>query len=105
MSIKFSWEEITLFEMKKIMITNIFEDFECVYSKISNVNILIKEIHQCIDIFTFKEKKIWMKTYHDIILINYDRFKDVDMMIMMNIWLWYYLQSINMMIKWWIIWL
>jgi Plavaka transposase len=68
--------KITLLEVEKIMVTRVFEAFECVYAKISDVNILVKEIHRCTDAFALGGKKAWTEGRHDTVLVNYDRPED-----------------------------
>ena len=66
-------EDIVLLEMEKILVIKVFESLECVYAIVLNLNVLVKEIHRCTDIFAIKGKKAWMKGRHDTVLVNYDR--------------------------------
>ena len=78
--------------MKKILVIKIFENLEYVYTIILNLNVLVKEIHQCINTFAIEKKKVWMKEWHDMILINYDRFNIAIWMMKRRwvAWLWYF---------------
>jgi len=67
--------------MKKILVIKVFESLEYIYMIILNFNVLVKEIHQCIDTFAIKEKKAWMKEQHDMILINYNQLNIIMQMI------------------------
>lgn len=77
--------------MKIILIIAVFESFQCIYPKILDLKSLVKKINWCIDTFCLEEKIEWEESWHDTVLVNYNR-KDDEEKSMMRwhiAWLWY----------------
>jgi len=45
--------------VEKILVTKVFESLECVYAKVLEPNVLVKEIHRCTGTFAVGGKKSW----------------------------------------------
>ena len=68
--------DIVMLGVERIYVSRVFEGIECVRVTVLRPEVLVREIHRCIDKYFLAANRNWTEARHDTVLVNYDRAED-----------------------------